>query len=209
MTLLPGAPLRGCSVTTDQLVAMAGALTRMYESVPRGLVAQLPYRVWNEHQAVRGIHTWYEQLHRTAPPRIVERAVAEGMRWLELTPSASAAEPDVPVVFGQADGNLANFLWDGASVRIVDFEASGRSDRSYELADVVEHVSVWADSDFNTASFVGLFDLTRSERLRLGRCRRLISLMWLLVYALRDPEQAYNPSGTAERQADRLLTLLG
>lgn len=36
-----------------------------------------------------------------------------------------------------------------------------------------------------------------------------MSLMWLLVYAVRDPQHADNPSGTAERQAERLLTLLG
>lgn len=209
MTRLPGAPLRGCSLTTGQLRAMAESLTRLYESVPRRLASQLPCRVWNERQAVRGVHSWYEQLLRSTSPPAIRRAAAEGMRWLELTRPKSAADPEVPPVFGQADGNLANFLWDGASIRIVDFEASGRSDRPYELAEMVEHVSVWADSNFDVSYFVELFDLSRSETLRFDQCRRLIALMWLLVYALREREHAYNPPGTAERQAERLLTMLG
>ncbi|HEY2691135.1 MAG TPA: phosphotransferase [Streptosporangiaceae bacterium] len=39
-------------------------------------------------------------------------------------------------MFGNADGNLANFLWDGARCRIVDFEDSGVSDPAYEAAHV-------------------------------------------------------------------------
>ncbi len=40
-----------------------------------------------------------------------------------------------------ADGNLANFLWDGERCRVVDLEDSGASDRAYELADHVEHIT--------------------------------------------------------------------
>jgi len=47
-------------------------------------------------------------------------------------------------VLGQGDGNLANFLWDGGQVRIVDFEDSGPSDRAFELAVLVEHLSAVA-----------------------------------------------------------------
>jgi hypothetical protein len=209
MSRLPGVPLRGGSVDAEQARAMARALARLYESVPGSLAARLPPRLWNEHHAVRGIRTRYEQLRLTAEPSPIQRGVAEGMRWLALTePAFASAEPAGSPVLGQADGNLANFLWDGSDIRIVDFEDSGRSDRAYELADVVEHVSTWVDSEFDAPYFLDRFDLTRSEVVRLIECRRLFALLWLLVLALEDPANARNPAGTAERQAERLLALL-
>ncbi|MGW1185134.1 aminoglycoside phosphotransferase family protein [Streptomyces drozdowiczii] len=208
MSRLPGEPLRGGVVDTEQLRALARALTDMHESVPNSLAAQLPPRLWNEHHAARGIRTRYERLLQVDQPTLIQRAVTEGMRWFELAGRAPAAEHANPPVLGQADGNLANFLWDGSTVRIVDFEDSGRSDRAYELADVVEHVSVWVDSEFDALLFLDHFDLSRPEALRLRRCRRLFSLLWLLVLSLDDPTNARNPNGTAERQAERFLALL-
>ncbi|MGW4383062.1 phosphotransferase, partial [Kitasatospora sp. NPDC004531] len=131
------------------------------------------------------------------------------LRWLAgaeagLLAGGAAAVP----VLGQADGNLANFLWDGAEVRVVDFEDSGRSDRPYELAEVVEHLSAWVDTELDAAAFLARFDLSAAERGRLLECRRLFALLWL-VFLTGDPATAArNPPGTADRQADRLLALL-
>jgi thiamine kinase-like enzyme len=36
-------------------------------------------------------------------------------------------------VVAHGDPNLANYLWDGTRVRIVDFEDAGRGDRTVEL----------------------------------------------------------------------------
>ncbi|SEG99641.1 Phosphotransferase enzyme family protein [Nonomuraea solani] len=52
-----------------------------------------------------------------------------------LAPEPPACEEGVTPVFGAGDGNLANFLWDGTRVRIVDFEDSGHSDLAYEVAE--------------------------------------------------------------------------
>ena len=209
MSRLAGSPLRGTRVGPDQLAAMARTLTAVHEAVPRKVAAQLPPRLWNQHQAVRGIHVRHEQLAQRAPGPVVSRAATAGMNWLRRSGLETAGEPDTPPVFGQADGNLANFLWDGTRVRVVDFEDSGRSDRAYELADIAEHVSLWVDSEFDIARFLGLFDLDAAEARRLRECRRLFSLLWLLVLALEDPSSPRNPAGTAERQAERLLALLG
>ncbi|MEV7179606.1 phosphotransferase [Kitasatospora sp. NPDC093679] len=208
MARIPGTPLRGSAVSADQATALAAALTQMYASVPGPVAERLPPRLWNEHHAVRGIRTRHEQLRRTDPPRAVRHAVAEGMRWLDLAGRPPVGGPDLPAVLGQADGNLANFLWDGSKVRVVDFEDSGRSDRAYELAEVVEHVSAWVDGDLDIPHFLGLFDLTPAESRRLHESRRLFALLWLLVLALEDPARARNPAGTAEHQAARLLALL-
>ncbi|MFJ8039739.1 phosphotransferase family protein [Kitasatospora sp. NPDC096147] len=213
MGRLPGTPLRGGPVSRGQAAALAGVLTRMHTEVPGAVVERLPVRLWGEHHAARGIRERYATVRGAEPGWLsaeVRRAVEDGMHWLGRTALATG-EPGagVPAVFGQADGNLANYLWDGARVRVVDFEDSGRSDRAYELADVVEHVSVWVDSDFDVPHFLGCFELTEGEARRLAECRRLLALLWLLVLGLQDPAEGRNPAGTAERQARRLLELLG
>ncbi|HET9972794.1 MAG TPA: aminoglycoside phosphotransferase family protein, partial [Streptosporangiaceae bacterium] len=109
----------------------------------------------------------------------------------------------------QGDPNLANHLWDGRRVHLVDFEASGRGDRATELADFVEHVTVWAHAGISAEAFLGRFDLDPGERQRVTRLRRLFAAFW--VMRLRPGGHAYqrNPPGTFERQAARLLDLLG
>ncbi|KUL37243.1 aminoglycoside phosphotransferase [Streptomyces sp. NRRL F-4489] len=111
-------------------------------------------------------------------------------------------------MFGAGDGNSANYLWDGHRVRVVDLEESGRSDRAYELAEIVEHVSAWVPRPFDTAAFLRRFPLTPAESARLRECRILLALVWLSLLAGDDPAHPRNPPGTAERQARRLLRRL-
>ncbi|MGB6457172.1 MAG: phosphotransferase, partial [Streptosporangiaceae bacterium] len=108
----------------------------------------------------------------------------------------------VPRVLGQGDANLANFLWDGELVRIVDFEDSGVSDRAFEVAVLVEHVSAWRDGGLDADRFITGFDLSAAERAQLADWRRLLALYWLLRL-----HQRADVSGVP-RQAARLLSLL-
>jgi Ser/Thr protein kinase RdoA (MazF antagonist) len=114
----------------------------------------------------------------------------------------------VPAVLGQSDGNLANFLWDGQRVRIVDFEDSGRSDRAFELAILVEHVSVWLRGKLDAGRFISMLDLSGAELRRAADFRRVAALFWLIYLRPGGPSSSRNPPGTLRRQADRLLTLL-
>ncbi|WP_344832224.1 phosphotransferase family protein [Nonomuraea dietziae] len=104
--------------------------------------------------------------------------------------------------FGAGDGNLANFLWDGTRVRIVDFEDSGRSDRAFELAELAEHVSAWVDGEVDVLACV---ELDREEAARVRECRRLQALMWLFLLSGEGPR---NPPGTFGRQVERVLRAL-
>ncbi|MFD8596620.1 aminoglycoside phosphotransferase family protein [Kitasatospora sp. NPDC059646] len=145
--------------------------------------------------------------HLDALARTVDRllhAVPPGAAAALLAGCATA----VPVL-GQADGNLANHLWDGAEVRLVDFEDSGRSDRPYEPAELVEHVSARVDTDLDAAAFLSRFALPAVESARLRECRRLFALLWLVFLAGDPATAARNPPGTGGRQAGRLLGLLG
>ena len=111
-------------------------------------------------------------------------------------------------MLGQADGNLANFLWDGTRIAIVDFEESGRSDIPFELAELVEHVGSWVDTDFETDAFLAHFPLETGEFARLTECRRLLALLWLMSLSLVGPDDDRNPPDTPIRQARRLRALL-
>jgi Ser/Thr protein kinase RdoA (MazF antagonist) len=132
-----------------------------------------------------------------------------GLGWLARSRLGDRSAQEVPAVFGPGDGNLANYLWDGSRVRIVDFEDSGRSDRAFELAEITEHVGSWVEHPLDVPAFLGQFDLSPAETARLRECRRLLALVWLFLLARDDSGHPRNPPGTAERQAARLLDLLG
>jgi thiamine kinase-like enzyme len=112
------------------------------------------------------------------------------------------------LILGQGDPNFANFLWDGGRVRLVDFEDCGPSDRGFELAILVEHLSAWSDTRLDADTFLALFDLTSAERGRVRTCRRLAALFWLILLRPGGSASARNPPCTLQRQARRLLELL-
>jgi hypothetical protein len=208
MSRLPGTVLRGGIATPAQISALAAALTELHHRVPPALAAEPPRRTWNQYECVDYISRRYSDL----PTRILDpeitRAAAAGMTWLDATAWRWKRDPDLPSVLGQADGNLANFLWDGTRIAIIDFEESGRSDMSYELTEIVEHVGSWVDTDFATDDFLNHFGLTPDELTRLTECRRLHALLWLLALCLVGPDDEGNPPDTPLRQARRLRALL-
>ncbi len=111
-------------------------------------------------------------------------------------------------MFAQGDPNLANHLWDGNRVHLVDFEASGRGDRVTELADFVEHVTVWAHAGINAEAFLDRFGLHPGERQQVAQLRPLFAF-WVMRLLPGGSAYRRNPPGTFERQASRLLDLLG
>jgi hypothetical protein len=94
-------------------------------------------------------------------------------------------------------------------VRLVDFEHSGRGDRAGELADFVEHISVWATAGIDAESFLGRFGLSAAERRRVRLLRRVFAAYWVMRLLPGGISGRRNPPGTLERRASRLLDLLG
>lgn len=197
MSRLPGESLRGMAPLKVPLTEFAAALTELHAAVPSEVVSALPVRPWQLDHAT----AWVRERAARWVPRDPEadRAVREGLRWLESWTSGAAG---VTPVFGAGDGNLSNFLWDGVRVRLVDFEDSGRSDRAWELAELAEHVSMWVDGEVGIAE---VFELDPQESLRLRDCRRLPALIWLFLLSHEGPR---NPPGTFRRQVERTLALL-
>lgn len=207
MSRLPGEPLRGKPLTRRQLKALAAAVGELYGALPGGVLDEVPLRPGRQDQLIAQIRAWAPR----ARPRVggeVGVAMDRGLEWLARSGMEGAGRPDVPRVFGPGDGNLANYLWDGSRVRIVDFEDSGLSDRAFELAEITEHVASWVGHPLDVAAFLGEFDLDAVERVRLQDCRRLLALVWLFLLSFDDPEHPRNPPGTAERQAVRMTGLL-
>jgi Ser/Thr protein kinase RdoA (MazF antagonist) len=206
MSRLDGTPL-AAPVTGERLDGLAEALDTVQRAVPARVLADLPSRLLHPRDALDHLRAWHA---RTRPPVTgpAARAFSAVGEWVARPrlEEIFAAEP--PAVFGLGDGNLANHLWDGSRVRIVDFEFSGRSDRAYELAEVVEHVSAWVDGALDAPALLARFELSAAETARLRECRRLLALFWFLSLLSEDPARPRNPPGTVGRQAGRLLALL-
>lgn len=217
MTRVPGTPLRGTQVGPEQLEPLAAALTRFQQALPRTEIDALPPRLWAPGDILTAVRDQCAAAPRGRAGRTTDdrqgsaTALDAGARWV-VAPALDtlvAAEPAAPVL-GFADGNLANYLWDGSRVHLVDFESAGRADRLQELAEIAEHVSVWSDSSLDAEALIEHFPLTRPERTRLRDLRRLTALMWLLMLeADSHGARPRNPRGTVARQAGRLLGLLG
>ena len=112
-------------------------------------------------------------------------------------------------VFGHGDANLANYLQDAGTVRLVDFEDSGRSDRAWELAIFTEHLSVHGHGQVSADLALGHFATEAAERARICEYRRLLATFWLLMLLPGGPANRRNPPSTLRHQALRLLDLLG
>jgi hypothetical protein len=207
MSLLPGEPLGGRPLTAAQEGALAVAVGQLWQAVPVELVTPVPGEADTRAELVRMVHDWLASVD-PGPDAAVRDALAGGAAWLTGAPvMVAGAGPGrsggaIPRVLGQGDANLANFLWDGQLVRLVDFEDSGVSDRAFELAVLVEHVSAWRDAGLDADRFIAGFDLSAAEQSHLADWRRLLALYWLLRLGRR------GDSGGAAGQAQRLRSLL-
>jgi Ser/Thr protein kinase RdoA (MazF antagonist) len=205
MSLLPGTPLGGAPLTPEQESALVRALGQLWQSVPADRVMAVSGEYGNEAQLIHAV----SELMRGAPDMggdpLVRAAYAAGTDWLTWAVTVVGDPAGRQPVLGQGDANLANFLWDGERVRMVDFEDSGLSDRAFELAVLVEHISAWLGAGLRGDQFAAAFDLTHAERARLERCRRLAALHWLLLLRPGGAASDRNAPGTLRLQAERLL----
>jgi len=202
MSRVAGCPLAGQVVTAVHLDAAAAAIDRLHAAVPAEVLGAVRPQPW----LAAGVRSRLESYAAVRRPdeadRVVRSALDAAVQWF-----VHAAEPDpgtLTPVFGQGDGNLANYLWDGRRVRLVDFEDSGRSDRAFELAAVAEHLSVWHDAGVDTAALLARFELTPAQAARVLFFRRAFGFFWLVKLLGADGDRL----DTLRRQALRLLAVL-
>jgi aminoglycoside phosphotransferase (APT) family kinase protein len=139
MSRLAGAAVRG-PIVGYVADALAGAVTRVQHAIPRPVLERVPARAGHPVELLRHVRAWSATVPPHGDPAVAD-ALGQAASWV-VQPRLEEllAQPGTPV-FGTGDGNLANYLWDGTDVRVIDFEYSGRSDRAFELAEVVEHIS--------------------------------------------------------------------
>ncbi len=209
MSWLPGVELGSAPITPAQASALVDGLERLWRSVPSE-ERQFPSAVAPNPVSFTG------QVRRmvAAGPvlgkdPVVARAYATAVAWLDRSAAEHHSSAGHRTVLGHGDPCLANFLWDAGQVRLVDFEDSGPSDRAFELAILTEHISAWSDASLDANEFLSLFGLTRAEASRVHDFRRLSALFWLIMLRPGSTSSTRNPPGTLERQAQRLLELLG
>ncbi|MGY4768925.1 phosphotransferase family protein [Kribbella sp. CWNU-51] len=189
MSVLPGQPLSG-ALTPSQLDALGDALTTLWSVDPHDLPPIDTAALVDRTRTALAVL-------RTGAGVIAGAATAAAV-WLDSFAGFDLRDP----VVGHGDPNLANYLWDGSRIRIVDFEDAGLGDRTVELANLIEHLSGRAT---DWSSVVRRFDVDR-DRLREARC--VWAAFWLTLIGPGGPSADRNPPGTAEAQARRVLGLI-
>jgi hypothetical protein len=188
MTLVPGAPLPP-RPSPAQLDALAVALRTLW-TVPSPPGAA-PDDLGLARRLIDG-------------PRPAAGATARAYDaalewWRGPEPALMRTAPADPVL-GHRDPNLANYLWDGRVIRIVDFEDAGVSDPANEVALLVEH---WSARAVDASTLCARFDV---DPARLLAARRLWAMFWLWLLLPGGP--SHTTASRARAQARRLLDLL-
>jgi thiamine kinase-like enzyme len=209
MSRVPGEPLGTRPVTEAQEDAIAMALSRLHHAIPPSVLATIEQAPGSPRLLPDRIRAMARACDAGMLDPLPRQAYRAALGWLDSgwaePPAAVTGQP----VFAQCDPNLANHLWDGRTVHLVDFETSGRGDRATELADFVEHVTVWAHAGINAEAFLDRFDLSPGERQQVAQLRRLFAAFWVMRLLPAGSAYHRNPPGTFDRQAGRLLDLLG
>lgn len=207
MSRLHGQALGSRPLSESQVTAVATALNTLHTAVPSIEVSNLPRRLWSAAEAVEDLRRQVQQRPEDISVE-VRRSFEAGTEWIASAEATGFADAAPPPVFAQADGNLANFVWNGSSCGLVDFEDSGASDRAFEIADLVEHVSSWLTGVLNADALLHALGLDEPLAQRVQQARRVMALFWLIMLLPGHPGHPRNPAGSVDRQAQRLLHLL-
>lgn len=208
MSRLPGVPLGGERLTAAQTGALATALRRLFAAP---VEPDIPDRAYGASAMRTLVRTWADEDHDLSgclAPELAREALDRAREWVHRA-AEQRHDAVVDPVLALADGNLANLLWDGTHCRLVDFEEFGRSDLTYELADLAEHVSSRLDGLLDVPALVASLGLTVTQQARFRAHRQLLATFWFFMLLPDGRGFARNPPGSTENQARHLLELLG
>ncbi|RYU08818.1 phosphotransferase family protein [Nocardioides iriomotensis] len=200
MTRLPGHALGDGPLSEGEADGLAAALDRLHAAVPEAALAGQPERLAGPAELRGWFGTW-----DLGDPATYAGPVAETVdlarTWVESDEAARLGGPLAERSFGLADGNLANALWDGATCRWVDFEDAGVSDPAYEVADLLEHISVRLPGLLDPDDVVRRLGWTGERAERVAGFRRMFGVFWLFMLLPGGRAHHRNPPGTLEDQA--------
>lgn len=203
MTRLPGRPLGPDPLDDRQREGVVAAYRLMFGApVP----AEIPERRAAPTELSEALREWAVADYDLTGCRD-HRLVGEALAAARSAVTERLPEPVDPVI-SLGDGNLANLLWDGECCRLMDFEDFGRSELTYEIADLVEHAASRLNRTLPADPVIAAFALTDAQAGRLAAYRRLFARFWLIMLVPGNPGFARNPAGSVEDQARHLLDLL-
>lgn len=202
MSRVMGAPLDDV-LTPRQTSEMVRAYRSLY-AVP--VPPELPLRYAHPAAFIADSVGWLAETSHDDHPDVVRHALHSAAKWYADAPSGIDAIRDP--VLAQGDGNVANMLWDGQRVWLVDFEYAGVGDLAFEVADLVEHASSRLRGLLDPATVIAGFDLTEAQLARVDAYRIVLAGFWLLMLLPGSPGHDINPPGSAELQARHLLSRL-
>jgi hypothetical protein len=203
MQLVAGAPLGDQPLTDRQLTALHHTLVRLFQITPEALPnTNLPAVSTDASHMRHRVQQAFDALTTTGP--LAGQALDCWQTWITSSDPELLDTP-APSVFGRGDPNLRNCLWDGHTLRLIDLEYAGWSDRAHELADLIEHPESRATPDTTWQNFIDRFDLPNPEHQRLHASRRLLALFWT-SRMWPNPHEPASPRFTAQIQ--RTATLI-
>ncbi|MFF1822086.1 phosphotransferase family protein [Kribbella sp. NPDC058245] len=187
MSVIPGEPLAD-PATPEQVDALGDALDTLWSVEPTLAPLDVAALIERTFRALAPLSERDDVIGAAA-------TACAGLDWSSLL---TIQDP----VIAHGDPNLANYLYDGTSLRIVDFEDSGLGDRTMELATLLEHLAG------RRTDWTPLLHRWPVDPERLGVARTLWAAFWLGLIGPGGPSASRNPPGTAESQAERVLGLI-
>jgi hypothetical protein len=178
MTFVAGEPLGDADLLPQQLDAITEALADLYSITPadvREPVAEVATPAPAMLHRIRAAWAAPDAAHDPAH----QQAVQLWQRWAHGPDPETILCGRAAQVLGRGDPSLANVLWDGAQVTLLDFEYSGWTDPAYELADLVEHPQSRATPDQTWHTYINRFPLDPAAQARHRAARRMLALFWL------------------------------
>ncbi len=182
MTSLPGRPFPETGDRQEPLRALA-AVQRQYAELPlHGELATLE-RIDSASHYIRRITGIWAPVIKSHPCDALTRDLLQILsRWEDSGDAACLAEP-ARRISSRGDSNLLNWLWDGTSIRVVDYEFAGYSDLAFDCADLTEHISSRQAGidDQAWAEIVRLAGLGGGDQRRFDAAQRTCALRWFAV----------------------------
>ncbi len=192
MTVIPGQPIVG-AWTDEQIRLLAETLRRLWKIPTAGLtpIDMHESAYWRDlaDKAVR-------------PPNGVEQEAYDlAEEWIAGPDLDLVLDGQQQQILGQGDPQPGNLLYDGESIRLVDFEDAGASDVCFELANFAEHLGTRGTGLDRVAEIID------HDQSRYRQCRRLLASFWLFRL-LPDPTGTRrNRTVKLPEQAARLVDL--
>jgi aminoglycoside phosphotransferase (APT) family kinase protein len=176
MTLLHGTPLLDSTDLPAAMKELAHTTARLHAVPISGLLADLPRVDSGEHYLKRLTKAWPDLLAEQPDDHLTPAVNQLLTTWQNSGDAGLLAEPDEPIL-SRGDANLLNWLrTDTGAAACVDFEYAGFSNRPFDAADLVEHISGQAVPDDIWTTLLPDLGITDTNRRRFTANQRTCAM---------------------------------